>query len=132
MGWQVGCYSSAALTFSASHTLISDWYGTSRLLAAILMRSSKSSGNLREIDRFEGLRFGNRTRAAALVKPGEQVVVPLAADLRVVTEDLVGEVALSNRAQELSGANTLRSDRQSVSRTVAGCARDPQALLQSS
>ena len=63
MGWQVGCYSSAALTFSASHTLISDWYGTSRLLAAILMRSSKSSGNLREIDRFEGLRFGNRTPA---------------------------------------------------------------------
>jgi hypothetical protein len=44
--------------------LISDWYGTPRLLAAILMRSNSATGKRKEIDRVDGLRLGSRTRSA--------------------------------------------------------------------
>jgi hypothetical protein len=50
--------------FSASQVLISDWYGTSRLLAAILMRSNSDTGKRSEIAFVDGLRLGSRTRSA--------------------------------------------------------------------
>src|SRR5690606_11077387 len=46
-------------TSSASQALISDWYGISRLLASILIRSSSVSGNRSEMVLVEGFSFGN-------------------------------------------------------------------------
>jgi hypothetical protein len=47
------------VTFSCNHTLISDWYGTSREFAADLMESSKCCGNRREIVCVDGFKLGN-------------------------------------------------------------------------
>lgn len=55
-----------ASTFSASHALISDWYGTSRLFAATLIRSRRLTGIRSEIAVVDGFRFGRRTRSARL------------------------------------------------------------------
>lgn len=53
-------------TFSANQILISDWYGTSRLLAAILICSSRPIGSRSEIAVVDGFRLGKRTRWALL------------------------------------------------------------------
>ena len=39
----------SAAVFSASHTFIRDWYGTSRLFASILMLSRSEAGSRREL-----------------------------------------------------------------------------------
>ncbi len=53
-------------SFSANHVLISDWYGTSRLFAATLIRSSNGTGKRSEIAVVLGFRLGSRTRSALL------------------------------------------------------------------
>src|SRR5207249_91802 len=50
--------------FSASHTFINDWYGTSRRFASILMLSRSEEGSRREIDWVDGFRFGKRAGLA--------------------------------------------------------------------
>jgi hypothetical protein len=54
------------LTFSAGRILISDCYGTSRLLAALSICSSKPSGRRIEIAVVESY-FGKCTRSALLL-----------------------------------------------------------------
>ena len=46
-------------------TFISDWYGTSRLLASRLSSASIMAGSRSEIVRCEGFKFGSTTRFAA-------------------------------------------------------------------
>jgi hypothetical protein len=46
-------------SFSFNHSLIKDWYGTSRLLASCLIRIKAALESLMLIDVVFGFRFGN-------------------------------------------------------------------------
>src|SRR3989338_7966715 len=50
--------------FSCNHTLISDWYGTSREFAAALIESRRCWGSRREMVLVVGFRLGSTTRWA--------------------------------------------------------------------
>ena len=88
---------------SASHALISAWYGMSRLFAAILIRSSSATGSRSEIAVVLGFSAGRRARGLRPIEIHRRIVgFPEAAFLGLGGEGRDGFKALAHGGLFLS------------------------------